>query len=317
MSATNALVVLKPGMEVGGYTIAEELNRGAMAIAYRATSTSGETVFFKQYNSPGAKLAWYPAYVAYQDELKHRIESTALKNFCCRIVEFFEARKDGRKCGEEERLRKYFQVFEFVEGADLEGLLERIDRDPMAYPWNQRLIWARVMMASVAMLHRQQIVHTDLKPANLFLVEDPAINAGFRLKLVNMDFAVMSDREAPWHGHQGYVGTPGWFSPEHLRGEVPSAASDVYTSALILSVLLGGQRAVPADGYDTHARAGTRSRVALLGPLVKAADGTASGLDATLVEALHAALDPDPSRRPTAERLRDILNGTVAAPAPT
>jgi serine/threonine protein kinase len=316
MSAVNALAILTPGMEVGGYTIEQELNRGAMAIAYRATSASGETVFFKQYISPTVTVPWFPAYVAHQTELKRRIESSGLKHFCYRIVDFFEARKDGRKCGKEERLRKYFQVFEFVKGADLEGILERVAADPKAYPWSQRLIWARVIMSSIGTMHGQKVVHTDLKPPNLFLIEDPSIGAGFRLKLIDMDFAIMSDREAPWHGHKGYAGTPGWFSPEHLRGEVPSAASDVYTCALILSVLLGGQRAVAAADFDTHALAGTRSRVKLLGPLLRAADGSPSGLDTMLIEALHAALDPDPSRRPTAERLREILNGTVAAPAP-
>jgi serine/threonine protein kinase len=315
--STNALVNLKPGWVIGGFTIEEELNRGAFAMAYRARAPGGELVFLKSYKSPTVKVHWYPRYLDYQREMKRRIEGTALKNFCYRIVDFFEARKDGQRCGPEEELRKYFQVFEFVSsGGDLSGILHRIAGDPSAYSWGQRLIWARVIMASIAVLHSQKIVHCDLKPENLYLIEDRSIAAGFRLKLIDMDYSILSDVAAPWHGEQGYAGTPGWCSPEHLRNEIPGPASDVYTSALILGVLLGSGRLVESADFDKLALAGTRKTLRLQGPL-QFPDGAPSGLDVAFAEAIHAALDPNPARRPTAERLRDLLTGAAAHTGPT
>jgi serine/threonine protein kinase len=50
-----------------------------------------------------------------------------------------------------------------------------------------------------------------------------------------MDFSLLSDQRAPWHGHQGYVGTDNYRSPEHMtRGRLPGLASDVFTCGLML-----------------------------------------------------------------------------------
>ena len=72
-------------------------------------------------------------------------------------------------------------------------------------------------MAGIAALHEAKIVHADLKPANAYLIQDPTIAAGYQLKLIDMDFSLLADRRAPWHGHQGYVGTDNYRSPEHMR----------------------------------------------------------------------------------------------------
>ena len=71
-------------------------------------------------------------------------------------------------------------------------------------------------MAGIAALHESKIVHADLKPANAYLIEDPTIGSGYQLKLIDMDFSLLADRRAPWHGYQGYVGTDNYRSPEHL-----------------------------------------------------------------------------------------------------
>ena len=56
-------------------------------------------------------------------------------------------------------------------------------------------------------------MHADLKPANAYLIEDPTIGSGYQLKLIDMDFSLLADRRAPWHGYQGYVGTDNYRSP--------------------------------------------------------------------------------------------------------
>ena len=139
------------------------LIKGALAISYAAKSPSGEKVFLKQYKSPSAGLEWYKAYVDYQAELKRRIESSAAKRFCYRMVEFFEA-VWGHDC--------YFQVFEFVEeGHDLEQILEKIRENPSAFSFEQRLTFAKVIMASINALHGAGVIHCDLKPREHTVVQ--------------------------------------------------------------------------------------------------------------------------------------------------
>lgn len=316
---TNALANLKPGDQVGAYHISAELNRGAMANAYAAQDARGAKVFLKQYKSPSAMVPWYEGYVAYQQELKRRIEGERLRPFCYRPVEFFQARKDGSICDHAEPHRRYFQVFEFVSGGkDLSQILSEIATKSSSHPWDRRLIWSKVILASVGALHAQGVVHADLKPENLILIPDESIAIKFRLKLIDMDYSVLTERRAPWHEFQGYAGTPGYFSPEHLReGAIPIPPSDVFTCALILGELLCGGRLIGESDdapYGERALEGCIERLRLVAPIVDVA-GRPLGNDARFLDLLYSALDPDPAKRPAARDLNAALNGAPAVPS--
>ncbi|MDF3068016.1 MAG: hypothetical protein K0R38_3617 [Polyangiaceae bacterium] len=302
---------LKVGDALRGYRITKVFGPGMMAISYAAVSPSGQKVFFKQYKSPAPTVVWYSAFVAYQKELAARVRGGKAAHFAVRQVDAFEERWGG-PC--------YFQAFEFVEnGADLQQVLDqererhRVTksapaRDPAV--WARHVTWAKVLVAAVAALHESGVVHADLKPANAYLVEDPTIGSGYQLKLIDMDFSLLADRRAPWHGFQGYVGTDHYRSPEHMtRGAVPLPASDVFTCGLMLYELLAGQhpywRDDPAD-YGTLVKAYVAEPPALLGLMPAPAD------NAEVSAALHRCLSPDPAARPTAAALRDVLSGRSA-----
>jgi serine/threonine protein kinase len=289
---------LKQGDEVNTYTVLEHMHSGGMALSYRARNRTGEIVFLKQYKSPSVRVDWYRGYVAYQEEIRRRIESSAARNFCYRFIDFFEAKAGAQT---------YFQVFEFVTGSeDMESILEKIREDPSHVSWNQRLTLAKVLMAGVASLHAAGVVHSDLKPPNIQLFPDPDILAGYRLKLIDMDFSILDDQEAPWRGYQGYVGSPGYFSPEHLGNSAPQPVSDTFTCALILYELLGNAHpymAADEDGsYEDAVRAHAAARICLAGSMP-------AGNDDDVAEVLHRSLSPDPDMRPTARDINAVLNG--------
>lgn len=290
---------LKQGDKVKNYTILEHMHSGGMALSYRAQSDTGEIVFLKQYKSPSIRVEWYRGYVAYQEEIRRRIESGAARNFCYRFIDFFEA-----KAG----TQTYFQAFEFVTGSeDMESILEKIRENPSHVSWSQRLTLAKVLMAGVASLHAAGVVHCDLKPPNIQLFPDPDILAGYRLKLIDMDFSILHDRDAPWHGYQGYVGSPGYFSPEHLNDTAPQAVSDTFTCALILHELLGGAHPYidldEGGSYQQAVRAHAARRIRLAGSMP-------TGNDDDVAAVLHRCLSPDPGARPTARDINAALNGT-------
>ncbi len=309
---------LKVGDSIRGYRITKVFGPGMMAISYAAQAPSGEKVFFKQYKSPAPTVVWYPAFVAYQKTLSARVRSGKAGCFAVRQVDAFEERWGG-PC--------YFQAYEFVEnGADLQQMLDR-EREqhrltktpPMREPkvWERHTTWAKVLTAAIAALHDAKVVHSDLKPANAYLIEDATIGAGYQLKLIDMDFSLMPDQRAPWHGFQGYVGSDNYRSPEHLtRGAVPGPPSDVFTCGLMLYELLAGEHPYWRDDqvdYASLVKAYAAKPPALIGLMPSPA------LNAEVSRALHRCLSPDPAARPTAAELRAVLSGrgATAAAAPT
>ena len=299
---------LKVGDTIRGYRITKVFGPGMMAISYGAQARTGEKVFFKQYKSPAPTVVWYEAFVAYQKELSARVRNGKAAHFAVRQVDAFEESWGG-PC--------YFQAYEFVEnGADLQQMLDEEreqhrrtksapTRDPAV--WARHVTWAKVLMAAIAALHEAKIVHADLKPANAYLIKDPTIGSGYQLKLIDMDFSLLADRRAPWHGFQGYVGTDNYRSPEHLtRGVVPGLASDVFTCGLMLYELLAGEHPYWREDqaeYATLVKAYAAKPPALLGSMPPPAS------NAEVSAALHRCLSPDPAARPTAAELRAVLSG--------
>jgi eukaryotic-like serine/threonine-protein kinase len=304
---------LKAGDTIRRYRITKVFGPGMMAISYGAQTAAGEKVFLKQYKSPAPTVVWYEAFVAYQKELSSRVRNGEAARFAVRQVDAFEESWGGR-C--------YFQAYEFVEnGADLQQMLdeehERHRRTKAASThdpsvWARHVTWAKVFMAGIAALHEAKVVHADLKPANAYLIKDPTIGSGYQLKLIDMDFSLLADRRAPWHGFQGYVGTDNYRSPEHLaRGSVPGLASDVFTCGLMLYELLAGYHPYWREDQGEYAKlvqAYAAKPPALVGFLAPPAS------NAEVSAALHRCLSPDPVARPTATELRAVLSGRGAKP---
>lgn len=304
---------LKVGDTVRGYRITKVFGPGMMAISYAAQNGAGEKVFFKQYKSPAPTVVWYEAFVAYQKELSARVRNGKAAPMAVRQLDAFEAQWGG-PC--------YFQAYEFVEnGADLQQMLDaereqhRLTkvapvRDPSV--WARHVTWAKVFMSAIAALHESKVVHADLKPANAYLIEDPTIGSGYQLKLIDMDFSLLADRRAPWHGFQGYVGTDNYRSPEHLsRGSVPGLASDVFTCGLMLYELLAGEHPYWRDDQAEYAKL-VMAHAAKPPALVGTMPAPASNAEVSAV--LHRCLSPDPAARPTAAELRAILSGRGPKP---
>ena len=288
------------GDKVQGYTIKSLITIGNNSVAYTATDAGGQKVFFKAYQSPSIRVAWYKPFVEHQKEMKTRIEGSPCRQFCYKFLGGFE------------HARKFHQVFEFLDKShSLEKILEQIRKHPTEVPWSSRELMAKVLVAGIAQLHAAGIVHADLKPDNIMLIEDKTLGMRYRLKIIDMDFSFFTDKVAPWHGHEGYFGTPGYMSPEHNK--VPLPVSDVFTLAIILYQLLGPGHPFPYDDNDKILKAYREYKVEppkLNG--VPAGPATADGIS----ELLHRCLHPDPAKRPSAAELHKTLLGEKVIPLP-
>ena len=305
---------LKVGDIIRGYRITKVFGPGMMAISYQAETPEGGKVFFKQYKSPAPSVVWYEPFISYQRELASRVRNGKALHFAVAQVDAFEERWGG-PC--------YFQAYEFVEnGDDLQKIFdeERDRHRKSGVPptvdgtvWSRHVTWAKVLMSGIAALHQSKIAHADLKPANVYLIKDPSIAAGYQLKLIDMDFSVLTDRRAPWHGHQGYIGSDNYRSPEHItRGQVPGLPSDIFTCGLILFELLAGRHPYWSDDQQEYSK---RVHAYAIKPPALAGLMPPPAKNADVSLALYRCLSPDPAVRPSAPELRAILSGRNAAAA--
>lgn len=288
---------LKPGSKKSGsrgeYEIVRHLNDGMFATAYEARTSAGRKVFFKEYKSPTPTVAWFNSYVEYQQELKKRIESDpATRSRCYEFIDFFVD-------------RFFYQVFQFIEGGEsLEQFIART-QDRIDAHWNERVDFSRTMMYALAGLHKAEVVHTDLKPDNLYLLPHPAILDKRWLRVIDMDFSILADKKAPWDGINGYVGTPRYQSPEHLSGKVPTAESDVFTLGLILGELLNGKHPFSGiDDYESAAKEGGAHEPITVRGAIKNVESKDF-----MEDVLNACLHHSPSARPTAQQVAEALMG--------
>jgi hypothetical protein len=294
---------LRPDDTVLGWRILHEIHVGPLAMSYAALSPGGGKAFLKLYKSPTRTVPWYRGFMNHQIDLNVRIETGPARAFTVRRLDGFEAEFGSAAVA-------YFQAFEFVEGGeDLETIVSRIRQGTGEVNWPQRILMSKVLLAGVKALHDSGVVHGDLKPANVQVFRDPSIIAQYRLKLIDLDFAVIPDMQAPWHGLQGYVGTPGYYSPEHLIGRAPIPASDVFTCGIMLHELLtdygNPYRMMADEDYRRATNEWKAPKPILAGPI--------SGASSTdVVHIIHQCLQPDPAKRPDAGEVLAVLNGRGA-----
>jgi eukaryotic-like serine/threonine-protein kinase len=150
---------------------------------------------------------------------------------------------------------------------------------------------------ALAHAHQRKVIHRDVKPQNVLVVDEPAAGAGFA-KLADFGVAHLSSGD-PLTRTGDVVGTLAYMAPEQAEGERVTAAADVYSLALTLYEAWAGANPVRASSpMGTARRLGT-----VLPPLRSSRRDLPEALGATIDQ----ALDPDPERRPAIRQLKDAL----------
>lgn len=138
----------------------------------------------------------------------------------------------------------YF-VMELVEGRPIDGVA-------LEHPLERRLALFLQLTEAVSHAHRHLLVHRDLKPGNVL------VTAEGQVKL--LDFGIAKaldphDRERP-HADvtQAHARpfTPQYASPEQVRGEAVSTATDIYSLGVLLYVMLTGARPYGRSATTPH-----------------------------------------------------------------
>jgi eukaryotic-like serine/threonine-protein kinase len=281
----------EPTASIGRYRIVRELGRGGMGTVHLA-EYDGEG-FRQRVAVKVLRRGLDTDDVLRRFVTERRILASLTHPNIARLVDG-GATGDGRP----------FIVMEFVEGEPVTTYCDRLRLD-----LRQRLALVLEVADAVRAAHAQLVVHRDLKPSNILVTPDGHV------KLLDFGIAKLLDEEP--NGERTRTGvfllTPECASPEQLRGEPVTTATDIYQVGDLLYRLLTGRPPFPSGrevfdrvweierrlaaprpsgavstGEDGAALA--RARNTTPGQLRRALAGD---LDTIVTKALHA----DPARR--------------------
>jgi eukaryotic-like serine/threonine-protein kinase len=220
---------LEPGRLIGRYRVLRTLGRGGMGAVYlaeRADEQFQQQVAVKLIGGrvPGGALA-----------RRFRAERQILANLnhpnIARLLDG-GAGEDGVP----------YLAMEYIDGI-------RLDRycDEHALDVRQRLQLFQRVCAAVQYAHQHLVVHRDIKPSNIL------VTAEGHPKLLDFGIAKLLDAEQTGEVddltriHER-IWTPGYASPEQMRGERIGTVSDVYSLGVLLYYLLTGMQPYALSG---------------------------------------------------------------------
>jgi len=208
-------------LRAGRYELLEELGRGAMGVVHKAHDpVIGRTVAVKtmRLSEAGTGLS--------REELIRRFHTEARAAGLLahpNIVVVYDA-------GEEDEL--FYLTMEYVPGRSLQSLMD----EGQAFLMPRALRIMEQACAALEHAHRRNVVHRDVKPANLLLLPDDT------LKVTDFGTAKIL---------QHAVGTPSYMSPEQIRGRALDRRSDIFSLGVILYELVTGQKPFPGKDITT------------------------------------------------------------------
>ena len=177
-----------------------------------------------------------------------------------------------------------FLVMEKLTGCDLAAVLRSAGRGTPA----QVAVLIREGCAALGAAHRAGVVHRDVKPENIFLVESPG---GFLVKVLDFGLAKSMTLEKGLTQTGIMVGTPRYMSPEQVRGDDVDAGTDIYSFASVCHEALTGRTAVSGDDL-------ARILINVCTEVAAVPSSIVPGLPLELDQVFASALSKDRARRP-------------------
>ncbi len=176
------------------------------------------------------------SFLADDPEFKSRFEKEArnvarLKH--PNIVQVYDFEYDANN-------ESYYMVMELIEGPTLKERLFEMSTINERPPLDESLRIVHDAGSALAYAHRQNMIHRDVKPANLMLDADG--------RVVLTDFGIAKIvTGVQFTASGGMVGTPAYMAPEQGLGEAGDERSDIYSLGVILFQLSTGKLPFEAE----------------------------------------------------------------------
>lgn len=263
----------RAGERVGAYELVQEIARGGMGIVYLARRADDE--FQKKVAIKLMRSGLFSELDVRRFRIERQIVAALDHPNIARLL-------DG---GTGAAGEPYF-VMEYVEGRPL---LEHCRANGVSLP--QRLRLFREICATVQYAHQRLVVHRDLKPGNILVTPDGSVRLldfGIAKLLSQGDGVEAAEPTATLER----MLTPEYASPEQVRGQPVTTASDVYSLGVILYELIADEKPYRIETGDPADLLRLVCEQDPDRPSTRAA-GVSSDLDAIVLKAMRK----EPERR--------------------
>jgi len=210
---------------IGPYKVVRELGHGGMGSVILAIRDDGEAGGLQRHVAIKLiKRGMDSREILKRFELERKVIGSLSHPNIARVLDA-GATDDGRP---------YF-VMEYIQGQPIDEYC-----DSQQLTTRERLVLFAKVCGAVQYAHQNLIVHRDIKPGNLLVTPDgePKLVDFGIAKMLNPDLAGFTLDTLP----EARVMTPEYASPEQVRGEPISTASDIYSLGVLLYELLTGRR---------------------------------------------------------------------------
>ncbi len=200
-------------MEIKGYSIIKEINRGPITTVCMANQTAlDRVVLLKVFNSQWQKDHDLVERFRREAKIYARLKHPHIVN----IYDFSEA-------GE------FYLAMEYVEGFDLADFIAK--HSPLPFPIT--LFIFKQILKGLSYAHKKGILHRDIKPSNILIGKDGSVKI--------TDFGIATIQDFPALTEQGNtLGTPAYMSPEQAMGQKLDVRSDLFSLGIAIYEMLGG-----------------------------------------------------------------------------
>lgn len=221
------------GRRIGAYQIVEEIGEGGMGEVYRAFRADDQ--YRKEVAIKLVRAGQDSRLVLARFKNERQVLAGLDHPNIARLL-------DG---GTTEEGVPYF-VMELIDGRPINEYC-----DAHRLPTSERVKLFLQVCSAVQYAHQRLIIHRDLKPGNIL------VNAEGVPKLLDFGIAKILDPSATSNTSDPTISifrplTPGYASPEQVKGETITTASDVYSLGVLLYELLTGHRPYRISSHAAH-----------------------------------------------------------------
>src|SRR6267378_5734291 len=219
----------RTGLRIGVYQIVEQIGHGGMGEVYRSVRADGQ--YTKEVAIKLVRGGFDSEFVQERFRNERQILASLDHPNIARLL-------DGGTTED----RVPYLVMELIKGTRIDSYC-----DEHKLSITERLQLFRQACAAVQYAHQRLVIHRDIKPSNILVTKEGVPKL--------LDFGIAKILDPAGAAAETTIArpmTPEYASPEQIRGEPITTASDVYSLGVVLYQLLTGRSPYPGETRSAH-----------------------------------------------------------------